>query len=95
MTPLSAFIDDQTELPEQERVLTADGLDAAIMGVGARCSKPDILIYDIDKVIDILVEGSDGMSYEEAVEFFDFNIRGAWVGERTPIWCERLLQADE
>ena len=26
----------------------------------------------------------DGMEYEEAIEFFDFNIKGAWMGEGTP-----------
>jgi hypothetical protein len=26
------------------------------------------------------------MSYEEAQEFFDFNIEGAYVGERTPMY---------
>jgi len=27
----------------------------------------------------------DGMSWEDAVEFFDFNTVGAWVGEQTPL----------
>jgi len=26
----------------------------------------------------------DGMTYEEAVEYFEYNQMGAWVGERTP-----------
>ena len=28
----------------------------------------------------------DGMSNDEAIEIFTFNIEGAWVGELTPIW---------
>jgi hypothetical protein len=28
----------------------------------------------------------DGMSREEATEFFDFNIACAWVGNGTPIY---------
>jgi hypothetical protein len=28
----------------------------------------------------------DGMTHEEAIEFFDFNIAGAYVGEYTPIY---------
>jgi hypothetical protein len=28
------------------------------------------------------------MSVEEAIEYFDFNVRGAYVGDKTPIWCE-------
>jgi hypothetical protein len=27
------------------------------------------------------------MNYDEAIEFFDFNISGSYVGEKTPIWC--------
>jgi hypothetical protein len=27
------------------------------------------------------------MNEEEAVEFFDFNVRGSYVGDKTPIWC--------
>ena len=28
------------------------------------------------------------MSYEEAVEYFDFNVEGAYMGEKTPIWVD-------
>jgi hypothetical protein len=28
------------------------------------------------------------MTIEEAIEYFEFNVRGAYVGEKTPIWCE-------
>jgi hypothetical protein len=66
-------------------MLTADGLDAAIIGVGARCGQPDIVAYDVEKVLEILV-ARDGMSYEEALEFYEFNIEGAWVGDQTPLW---------
>ena len=27
------------------------------------------------------------MSEEEAVEYFDYNVKGSYVGEKTPIWC--------
>lgn len=66
-------------------MLTADGLDDAIIGVGARCGQPDIVAYDVEKVIEILVT-RDEMTYEEALEFYEFNIAGAWVGEQTPLW---------
>ena len=66
-------------------MLTADGLDAAIIGVGARCGQPDIVAYAVEKVLEILV-ARDGMSYEEALEFYEFNIEGAWVGDQTPLW---------
>jgi hypothetical protein len=66
-------------------MLIADGLDAAIIGVGARCGQPDIVAYNVEKVLEILV-ARDGMTYEEALEFYEFNIAGAWVGDQTPLW---------
>lgn len=74
---------------EDGELMFADGLDDAIIGVGERCGQPAILVYSHKKVIDILMT-RDGMSYEEATEFFDFNIAGAWVGERTPIWMHTV-----
>jgi len=65
-------------------MLKADGFNDAILGIGRRCGQPDILAYDVEKVIAILVE--QGMSQEEAEEYFEFNIAGAWVGELTPVW---------
>jgi|TARA_B110000211_G_scaffold176582_2_gene199537 hypothetical protein len=66
-------------------MLTADGLDAAILGVGERCGQPDIVAYDVAKIIEILMD-RDGMSYEEAFEFYEHNIAGAWHGDQTPLW---------
>jgi hypothetical protein len=61
--------------------LFADGFDDAIIGVEENSLR---VVYDVDKVIGILIEG--GMDAEEAVEFYEFNIAGAYVGERTPIF---------
>jgi hypothetical protein len=43
------------------------------------------LIYSVNKCIDILVE--DGMTEEDAIDYFHYNTKTAWVGEQTPIWC--------
>ena len=72
---------------EYPDLLKADGFDEAILGVVQRMGIQAIC-YDQDKVIDILME--DGMSYEEAVEYFEFNIAGAWVGESTPFFMQRM-----
>ena len=66
-------------------MLKAKGLDEAIIGVGSRCGQKDVLVYDVEKVIEILMT-RDGMTYEEAEEFFNFNIGGGWHGEETPMW---------
>lgn len=69
--------------------LTADGYDDAIIGIGSRCGQPDLIVYDVEKVIEILMQD---MSEEEAREYFDFNIGGSWVGDGTPIWLHRRTE---
>ena len=64
--------------------MKADGFDDAIIGIGSRCGQPDLLVYDVDKITDILMD-RDGMDYEDAREYCSYNIEGAWVGEGTPI----------
>jgi len=70
---------------DEQGLLLADGLDAAFIGTGERWGQPNVAVYDKDKCINILAEN---MSYEEAVEYFNFNIAGAWVGEQTPIFVD-------
>jgi hypothetical protein len=36
----------------------------------------------------------DGMTYEGAAEFFQFNTLGAWVGEHTPLFLWRYRKGD-
>ena len=69
-------------------VLLADGFEAAFIGVAMRFGWYEpVAVYDYNKCIEILM-GDAGvvMSYEEALEHFNFNIIGAWVGEQTPIF---------
>jgi len=64
--------------------LMADGFEEALIGFGTRFNTP-VTIYNLSKCIDILVE-RDGMSHDEAQEYMDFNVLGAYVGEETPIF---------
>tara|TARA_R100001230_G_C5528611_1_gene63316 strand:- start:256 stop:522 length:267 start_codon:yes stop_codon:yes gene_type:complete len=41
------------------------------------------VVYSAEKIIDIL---SEDMTREEAEEFYEFNILGAYMGEMTPIY---------
>jgi len=66
-------------------MMRALGLDDAIIGVGQRCGDVNVIVYDSQKIVDILVE-RDGMDREEAWEYFEFNILGAYVGESTPMY---------
>jgi hypothetical protein len=68
----------------EDTFLVADGFNDAIIGVDESSMR---LIYSVEKCIDILVE-NDEMLLEEAIEYFEFNVRGSYVGEQTPIFCE-------
>ena len=67
-----------------ESFLNADGLDEAIIGVDGASMR---LVYSVSKCIAI-IEFDYNMTRTEAIEYFEFNVRGAYVGEKTPIWCE-------
>ena len=64
-------------------IVTADGLDAALIGVGQQFNQ-FLAIYDRAKCIQIFID--QGMSHEEAEEHFGFNVIGAYIGEGTPIF---------
>ena len=74
-------------------LLLADGFDEAFIGVGQRCSRPDVAVYDVSQMIRILMD-RDGMSEEDAREYLEFNTFGAWVGEQTPLFVEMKTLAD-
>jgi hypothetical protein len=76
---------------ENPKALFADGFDDALVGVARRCGQPTLAVYDYERGVDVLMR-RDGMDYEEAVEWMEFNVVGAWVGEHTPIW---LVQPEE
>jgi len=76
--------------PEQvaeynEEALLADGFEKALIGVAERINLGPVAAYDVEKILGILME-RDGMEYSEALEFFEFNIKGAWMGEFTPVY---------
>ena len=69
-----------------EEILIANGFDRAFLGVGRIFSGPSIAVYDKSMVITILRES--GMKPDEAYEYFDYNVAGAYVGEKTPMFVE-------
>jgi len=65
--------------------LLADGFEDAFIGPAVRCGQPTLACYSHSKAVKVLVD-RDGMSEDEAQEFIDFNVTGAWVGPNTPIF---------
>ena len=58
----------------------------AIIGVTWR-EGVHVVVYDREKVIQVYTD-RDGMSPEEAEEFYSFNTEGAYVGPKTPIYVD-------
>lgn len=67
-------------------MLCADGFDAAIIGYVDRFGQPSIVLYDREMCIQILIQG-EGMTEEEALEHFEYNVIGGWVGDYTPAFA--------
>ena len=61
-----------------------DNLDAAIVGIGLRGSKP-VAIYDYDLMVAVFMQ-NDGWTREDAIEWIEFNVTGAYVGTSTPLY---------
>ena len=76
--------EDWDVLMEQfEGALKATGFEEALIGFGYQFNKT-LAVYDRDKCINILI--ATGMDYEEAVEYFEFDVVGSYVGETTPVF---------
>ena len=69
-----------------EGALIAEGFEKALIGFGYQFNTP-VAVYSKDKCLYVLIE-RDGMSSDEALEYFDFNVAGAWMGKSTPIFIE-------
>ena len=77
MSMLQDIIDNYYEYD----FLIADGFNDAVIGVDETSMR---LIYSVRKCLEILQEYLDE---EDAIEYFEYNVSGAYVGEQTPIWC--------
>ena len=81
---MRAAIKEQLE----PKMMIADGFDDCIIGFAERCGQPNVLAYDANKIWKKLVK--QGMTEDEAVEYFYFNISGAYVGEGTPVFIHKV-----
>lgn len=77
---------------ENPEALLADGFEEAFVGICRRFGQPPLAAYDVEKCLAVLME-RDGMDYEGAQEFFEYNVIGAGLGENTPVFM--TLKADE
>ena len=88
-----------------EEALVCDGFDDAIIGMAERINLGPVVAYSVEKIIEILMSQSDiteadldedetleGRKYTDAIEYFEYNIKGAWMGEFTPVFVEKLIE---
>ena len=73
---------DWIEMMYEESIFL-DGFDDEIDGVTLN----GVVVYKINKIIERLMH-SNSWTYEEAEEWFDFNIANSYMGEFTPILVE-------
>jgi len=71
-----------------EGIVLVDGLDAAFVGV-TDSRNGDVLsaVYDIDKIIALL---SRDMGFDDAWEWFNYNIAGLYTGDQSPVFIRTL-----
>ncbi len=62
--------------------MTIDGYDNCVIGLDERRM---LLVYSANKILKSL---RDDMDQEGALEFFEYNIKGAYMGPQTPIIME-------
>ena len=93
---ITKFLNNYWSTPETE-VLVMDGYDSCIVGLMHNVEKFPILCYDKDRVLDALAASftddppndPESDPYTMAVEWFDFNMIGAWMGNGTPCFLIR------
>ena len=92
-----------------EEAIMFDDLDDAAIGVGQQHGSQTVAIYDRDKCIEIFYQNfvkekkerfereltNDELLEAEtdAIEWFDYNVGCAYLGENTPIFVERFEDA--
>ena len=80
----------RNELAEHfgDDLMFATNFDNAIIGVSMGISWGTKVVYDAEKMARTLVV-SEGMTYNEAWEYLEFNTFNAYVGDNTPIFVSK------
>lgn len=76
-------LDEITEFIEGAVLL--DGFEEAIIGVVESFGSGPKVLYDRQKIINILIKDSQ-MDELDALEYYEYNILGLFAGEQTPIF---------
>ena len=83
MQTIPRILIKETLADENPDAYIYDGADDAILGLVYLDTGP-VLAYSYTAYINIFMERDD-MTFEEAIEFFDFNVAGLQLGEHQPL----------
>ena len=76
-----------------EGMMIADGFDEAIIGYCYdMVASEDRVIYSFNKCVDILKRD---MNEEEAIEYMEFNVIGAYMGKKTPLFMQEMFMREK
>lgn len=72
-----------------DTILLADGLHQAFVGVSYDATTSTLRsVYSVVKCIEVFIK--DGMTEDEAWEYFEYNVQGSYVGPQTPVWIHEI-----
>lgn len=69
---------------EDDGTLYLDGFKEALVGHVYQFNRR-LAVYDYYLCVDVLMD-RDGMDELDAIEYIEFNVTGAWVGDYTPVF---------
>ena len=75
---------------ENPEAICYDGMDEALIGIyrgdlaRQNMQERSIAVYSYVKFIEVYIK-RDGMSEEEAIEFFDYYVAGGYIGKYQPL----------
>ena len=67
--------------------------DRALIGITEGGMGQDVAVYDVALCVKALQDTSD-MDEDEAMEFFQFNTLGAFMGDATPVFVNTMRRND-
>jgi hypothetical protein len=73
-----------------EGAIILDGFEDCIIGITEEFGGIKRLLYSKEKILKNLVENSE-MTYTDAEEYYEYNIKGLYVSEQNPIFLEISL----
>ncbi len=68
-----------------EIILLPEEFDSALVGYTDNLNREHVAVYDSKKCIEILIE-TQNFSYQDAYEYFEFNILNNHLGTFTPLF---------